>query len=209
MGARPFSLEAPRKPSRRMEKSGILPPMSTIALALHEPAAHRVRDLWAELEARFGLAGVRKVPFPHVTLLGFDGLGHGRVKALLETISQATPPLALRTAGLGLFGDPARILYAPVVKSPGLHDLHQQVLDGLARLGADVYRLYQPEWWVPHVTLAQGDPVTGSYGEAVEYLLREDLRLTFEVRNLTLFDWIGPRYEPCERFPLMGRVAAE
>jgi hypothetical protein len=31
------------------------------------------------------------------------------------------------------------------------------------------------------------------------------LELVFEVRNLTLFDWLGPRYEPCDRFPLMGR----
>jgi 2'-5' RNA ligase len=60
---------------------------------------------------------------------------------------------------------------------------------------------------VPHVTLAQGEPNRGSYGEAVDMLMDMDLRLKFEVRNITLFDWIGPRYEPCDRFPLMGREA--
>ncbi len=152
--------------------------------------------------------GVRKVPFPHVTLMAFDDLTHLDVKELLERISQATAPFTLETTGLGLFNEPANIIYAPVVKVPQLNHLHRVVHEEIKALGGSVPPLYAPGRWIPHITLAQGDASSGSYGQAVDLLLEEDLKLSFEVRNLTLFTWIGPRYEPCDRFPLMGRAAA-
>ncbi|BDU73080.1 2'-5' RNA ligase family protein [Mesoterricola silvestris] len=182
--------------------------MSTIALVLHDPAASRVREVWSLLETEFGLAGVHKVPFPHLTLMAFEGLTHYEVKSLLERVSQSLPPFMLETSGIGLFGAPARILFAPVVKTPVLSELHQGVCAEVAKLGGRIPPLYVPERWVPHITLAQGDPVRGTYGQAVDLVLQQNLHLAFEVRNLTLFDWIGPRYEPCDRFPLTGRLAA-
>jgi 2'-5' RNA ligase len=181
--------------------------MSTISLVLNDPAATRVREIWAGLEEHFGLTGVRKVPFPHLTLLGFEGLSHSEVKDLLERVSQGTAPFALETNGLALFADPAPILFAPVVRTPVLHRLHNALYRNLKDLGGQVPNLFEPDHWVPHITLAQGEGSKGSYGQAVDYLLARDLHIVFEVRNLTLFDWIGPRYEPCDRFPLMGRAA--
>ncbi len=178
--------------------------MSTIALALHEPAAGRVRDIWAHLGAQFGLAGIRRVPFPHLTLLGFEGLDHDRAKEVLERFSQETAPFALEAHGLGLFHGPSPILYAPVVKTPTLEALHRSLAAAFQALGAQTYPLYEPDRWIPHITLAQGAPARGTYGEAVDLLLGMDLHIPFEVRNLTLFQWIGPRYEPADRFPLMG-----
>jgi 2'-5' RNA ligase len=183
--------------------------MSTISLVLNDPAASQIRAMWDQLEGRFGLKGVRKVPFPHLTLLGFDGLTHHDVKDLLERLSQGTAPFTLETNGLALFADPSRILFSPVVRTPVLHRLQHVLYRNLRDLGGQVPRLYEPEHWVPHITLAQGDAGPSTYGEAVAYLLslKADLNIAFEVRNLTLFDWIGPRYEPCDRFPLMGRLA--
>ena len=179
--------------------------MTTIALVLQDPAARRVREVWSQLEIRFGLKGPRKVPFPHITLLGFEGLTHPQVKEVLKKASHTVAPLALETCGLGVFLAPARIIHAPVVVTPPLARLHNLLFEELEWVGAAIAPLYLPEAWCPHLTLAQGDPVRGSYGEAMDCLLQEELRLTFEVRNLTLFDWIGPRYEPCDRFPLMGK----
>jgi 2'-5' RNA ligase len=181
--------------------------MSTIALVLHDPAARRVREIWTLLEDRFGLMGVRTVPFPHLTLTAFEGLSHYQVKDLMERISQAMAPFMLEATGIGLFKEPARILYAPVVQTPHLHKVHHVLYEEIKALGGTIPEIYVPTRWVPHITLAQGEASAGSYGEAVDLLLKEDLHLSFEVRNLTLFDWIGPRYEPCDRFPLMGRAA--
>ena len=178
-----------------------------IALVLQDPAARRVRALWSILEGKFGLSGVRMVPFPHVTLMGFEELDHPPVKDLLERVSQASAPFELEACGLGLFNEPARILYAPVVLTPSLNLMHRVLYEELKELGARIPKYYRPSHWVPHLTLAQGEAAQGSYGGAVDLLLQEPLQMTFEVRNLTLFDWIGPRFEPCDRFPLMSRAA--
>ncbi len=57
---------------------------------------------------------------------------------------------------------------------------------------------------MPHLSLAQGDLARGQLAAVVEVLAALDLELEFEVRNLTIYDWVGPRYEPRERFPLLG-----
>lgn len=181
--------------------------MPTLAMLLHEPAAGAVRRWWDRLEAALGIRGVRRVPFPHVTLFGFEGVAHPVVQDLLEARCEELPPLQLHAAGLGLFMKPQPVLYMPVIRAPGLETLHRTLWEGLADLQAHLFPLYGPERWMPHLTLAQFDLRPENLLEAVAALADEDLSLAFEVRNLTLFDWIGPRYEPRERYPLRGRPA--
>lgn len=181
--------------------------MATLSLVLNDPAARQVREVWADLETRFGLTGVRAVPFPHLTLMGFEGLAHAQIKNLMERISQSTAPFLATTSGIGLFDEPARVIYAPVIRTPSLHNFHRVLHEEIRDLGGVIPDHFSTHGWVPHITLAQGDAPPAVYGRAVERLLDQKFSLTFEVRNLTLFMWIGPRYEPCDRFPFLGRAA--
>lgn len=180
--------------------------MSTLAMLLHEPAASVVRGWWDRLEAEVGLRGVRRVPFPHVTLFGFDGVPHPAVQDLLDDLCYRLPPLRLKAVGVGLFLQPTSVIYAPVIRSPELSSLHRELWDALGRLGADCFKLYAPAQWIPHVTLAQSDLTPERSLQAMHLLSDLDLHLEFEVRNLTIFDWIGPLYEPRERYPLRGQA---
>lgn len=179
--------------------------MSTLALLLHEPAARKVRTWWDLLEAKLGIRGVRKVPFPHVTLLGCEGIDHPRIQEVLDDLCFRTPSLELRSIGLGFFIRPMPVIYAPIIRSQALSCLHRELWDAMEGLGGNLFRLYSPEQWIPHMTLAQFDLTRENQIEALKLLLEEDLELVFEVRNLTLFDWIGPRYEPRERYQLRGQ----
>ena len=178
--------------------------MSILALQLHEPAAGRVRQWWDVLEKEVGISGVRRVPFPHVTLFGFEGLGYPEIQAALEDCSDRTAPLSLQSLGLGMFLSPLPVIYSPVIRSTELTDLHRILWETIGRLGGRMFGLYAPDRWIPHVTLAQFDLTRGNYVRAMQVLAELDLHLPFEVRNLTLFNWIGPRYEPQERYPLLG-----
>ncbi|HNX32758.1 MAG TPA: 2'-5' RNA ligase family protein [Holophaga sp.] len=178
--------------------------VSILALQLHEPAAGRVRQWWDVLEAKVGISGVRRVPFPHVTLFGFDGLDYPQVRKCLEDFSVDTPPLDLRSVGLGVFLKPMPVIYSPVIRSPRITDLQRELWERIARLGGQMYGLYSTERWIPHITLAQFDLTLANQEPALRALMELDLELRFEVRNLTLFNWIGPRYEPQERYPLLG-----
>lgn len=180
--------------------------MSTLALTLHEPTARRVRDVWDLLEATLGLRGVRKVPFPHVTLFGCDGIAHADLEPMVEELTAVTPPMLLRTVGLGLFLRPQPVFHAPIIRTPQLADLHHRLWTRAGTLGGHLYGLYAPDRWVPHLTLAQGDLEPRNLQQVFQALVALDLELTFEVRNLTIYDWVGPRYEPRERYPLLGHA---
>jgi 2'-5' RNA ligase len=179
--------------------------MSTIALTLHEPTARRVRDVWDVLEAGVGVKGIRKVPFPHMTLFGCEGIAHSALEPMVEEVTAKTPPLQLRTVGLGLFLRPQPVFYAPIIRSPQLADLHQRLWNEAGTLGGRLFGLYAPNRWVPHMTLAQGDLQPDDLARVFSALVSLDLELEFEVRNITIYDWIGPRYEPRDRYPLLGQ----
>lgn len=178
--------------------------VSILALQLHEPAAGKVRGWWDLLEREVGISGVRRVPFPHLTLFGFDGIEYPRIQRTLEDFSGSTSPLTLHSVGLGMFLKPMPVIYTPVIRSLELSELHRSLWEIVAALGGNMYGLYAPERWIPHMTLAQFDLTRDNHVPALEALMELDLQLEFEVRNLTLFNWIGPRYEPQERYPLLG-----
>ena len=178
--------------------------VSILALQLQEPAASKVRGWWSLLEEELGLSGVRRVPFPHLTLFGFDGVEYPAIQKTLEDFSASTAPLTLNAIDLGIFLKPMPVLYTPVIRSPELTILHRRLWDIVSAMGGRMYGLYAPERWIPHMTLAQFDLTRDNQLPALKLLMDLDIQLEFEVRNLTLFTWIGPRYEPQERYPLLG-----
>jgi len=178
--------------------------VSILALQLHEPAAGKVRQWWDVLEQAVGISGVRRVPFPHLTLFGFEGLEYPRLQRILEDFSGGMKPLTLRCVGLGMFLKPVPVIYSPVIRDPELTFQHRNLWNTVSSLGGTMYGLYAPELWIPHLTLAQFDLTRDNHLQALQVLMELDLQLEFEVRNLTLFNWIGPRYEPQERYPLLG-----
>lgn len=180
--------------------------MPVLATSLDEPVASQVRELWARLEAKVGLKGVRKVPFPHLTWLGCELLDTPKLVEALGEFAQHTAPIAVRSASLGLFLKPAPVLHLAVVRSPALNACHRKLWELTEGCAAEMHGLYRPELWVPHITLAQGDLTSVQVPQAMTHLLELDFPLELNLRNLTLFHWIGPRFEPIERFPLTGRA---
>lgn len=179
-------------------------PMSTLALLIPEPAAGQVRAWWNQLESALGLRGVRRVPFPHLTLFGFEGIDHPRVQRVLECFTEKQGPVPVRGIGLGLFLKPAPVVYLPVIRTPELDALHRALWEELGQLGGHRFRLYGPDHWIPHLTLAQFDLDPPQALAAVDLMRDLDPDLECLSQHLTLFDWIGPLYEPRERYRLLG-----
>lgn len=182
-------------------------PMSTLALQIPEPAAAKVRGWWNTLEAALGLRGVKRVPFPHLTLFGFEGIDHPRVQRILESACEVHGPVEVRGVGLGLFLTPAPVVYLPVIRTPQLDALHRALWEALGHLGGHRFRLYGPDHWIPHMTLAQFDLGPQQALDAIGLLREQEPDLACACSHLTLFDWIGPLYEPRERYRLQGLQA--
>ncbi len=179
--------------------------MPVLATSLDEPSATRVRKVWERLEVELGLRGVRKVPFPHLTWLGCDVMDTPRLIEVLADFSGEVGPLPARSASLGLFLHPAPVLHLAVVRCPALDQVHQRLWELVGTCASEMHGLYRPDLWVPHITLAQWDLRPDQVAAALGLCMDLDFPLEFTLRNLTLFHWIGPRFEPIERFPLRGR----
>lgn len=181
--------------------------MPVLATSLDEPAASYVRGLWDRLDKGLGLKGVRKVPFPHLTWLGCERLDTPRLVEVLGSPWLGKGPVSARSASLGLFLQPAPVLHLAVVRNPVVDAMHRQLWELVEPCAAGMHALYRPDLWVPHITLAQGDLRPELIPAAMALLSDIDIPLEFTFKNLTLFQWIGPRFEPIERFPLMGTGA--
>lgn len=179
--------------------------MPVLATSLDEPVASKVRAVWERLARELGVAGVQRVPFPHLTWLGCEMMDTPKLVHRLEEISGVLAPIPCRSASLGLFLKPAPVLHLAVVRTPEVDFVHGRLWELTEGCATEMHGLYRPDLWVPHVTLAQGDLRPDLVPRALELLLDLDFPFEFTLRNLTLFHWIGPRFEPIERFPLRGR----
>lgn len=178
--------------------------MPVLATTLDEPLASYIRGLWDRLEKGLGIKGVHKVPFPHITWLGCEMLDTPRLVEILGDCCLRKAPIQTRSSSLGLFFKPSPVLHLAVVRSPEVDAFHRRLWEMVEPCAAEMHALYRPDLWVPHITLAQGDLRPELVPEAMALLSDIDIPLEFTFKNLTLFQWIGPRFEPIERFPLMG-----
>ena len=146
----------------------------------------RVRELWAELETRFGLRGIYSAPFPHLSYHGARNFDDEKVEVLLAQTAAGLEPLTVRTAGLGLFTGEKPVLYLPVVKTPALMTLHSKLLDALSPLATGENPHYLPERWTPHITLAYGDLTHARVGSVLQRLSERSFDWELTLDNLAL-----------------------
>lgn len=129
------------------------------ALAALLDARHteKVHQCWSVLEGKCGLKTLDVPPYPHVS---FHGASEYQLDALdrqLRDMCREIDPFKIHTVGLGVFTGKIPVVYIPVVASRTLIELHHLLWEKTSHFGKQVNRLYQPEAWVPHITLLHDD----------------------------------------------------
>jgi hypothetical protein len=130
--------------------------MEGILSLLDSSHSQQVKDLWAELEQRFGLTGVLEFPYPHVSFQISEGYALETIEERLSDTVSRFKPIQVQTAGLGLFVAPAPVLYIPVVRATALDRIHRLLWKAFPPLSGDG-GYYSPNQWMPHISLAVGD----------------------------------------------------
>jgi 2'-5' RNA ligase len=146
-----------------------------------------VEDVWAELSRKFGVHGIYSTPFPHFTYQVSEEYDVRAVETALRGVADSTKPFRVRAGGLGVFCGARPVLHVPLVRSPELVALHEEVWRAVGRPpSGEVARYYESEMWIPHVTLAQGDIDGDRLGEVVRALAARNFHWEMEVNNLSL-----------------------
>jgi len=157
--------------------------MEGILSLLDSKYSQQVREIWADLEKRFGLRGVQEFPYPHVSFQISEGYPPETIQERMHDTVVRFKPIRVRTAGLGLFVNPAPVLYIPVVRATALDRIHRLLWKAFPPLTGDG-GYYSPNQWIPHITLAVGDLQTEMLPHVIGQLSARDFHWEITLDNL-------------------------
>ncbi|MDX5442457.1 MAG: 2'-5' RNA ligase family protein [Hymenobacteraceae bacterium] len=153
-----------------------------------------VNDLIYELEREFNLSAVQTTPYPHLTYLTTNVEKFSDLKDYLDDLSAKTTPFSVRTTGLGIFTGDNPIIYIPILRSPVLNQFHAKLYKEISAFSNEMGFYYNPDFWMPHITLALGDTNPLIMGSVLNYLnqYKFDWKITFD--NLAILKKSGDKF---------------
>lgn len=141
--------------------------MYAIASLLDTTGEQVVLDLWKQFSLRCLLPDGATSLLPHFTWVSAESYPLEPVERILEEIAGDSVLFRARSAGLGVFTGAAPVVYVPLVKDKKLLDLHQEVWERLLPYAESPNIYYDPDRWMPHITLALHDVESDRLGCAV------------------------------------------
>lgn len=160
--------------------------MYVVASLLNPAATRHTQELWLWLEEHCGLAGIKLTPLPHFSWLTAEEYNLAKMEDVLQKIASNTTPFLLTTSGLGIFTGTKPVLYTPLVKTRQLMELHETIRREGEPLAVNLNRYYEPETWIPHITLAYRDVNPDNLACAIQDLAFRPLILDVLVDHLAL-----------------------
>jgi 2'-5' RNA ligase len=165
--------------------------MIAIASLLDSKASERVSELTENLEKKFGLTGVKITPYPHLTVLTAEIPDMEELKEYLELTCLETRKITVRTTGLGVFPGPSPVIFVPVLRTPPLNDLHSRLHRDVAEMSTEMGVYYNPNLWLPHISLALGDTTPELLGPVLTFLGDYNFNWEITLDNLTIMQKCG------------------
>ena len=135
-----------------------------------------------------------------LSLAVYDDLAIEDVAASAESIAANFSPLDVWVHGIGTFQGEHLVLYAAVLLTPELLELHGELHYELRRVGPSRPN-YTPGRWVPHITLATVSTTTKAVS-AYRELVATPLTGEYHARELVLVSGPPPTVE--ERYKFRG-----
>ena len=139
-----------------METMGAEP--SSVAGRLSRDVENDIAEAWRAIDAGSQQPIPARYRIPHLSFQLLEDPPSEKTLDQLEQLAIRWTPVPVRLGGLGVFRQPRAVLYITVVRSPRLEALQRDVTLKLVEAGHKPHRLYRPDSWVPHVSIAFGSP---------------------------------------------------
>ncbi len=128
--------------------------MYAVILTFDEQIEGEIKKIWQELEEQgiSDYASQVQERKPHLTLASYDEMANlEEFKKQFTLFYRQVPSLPIQFSSLGSFLQSGILFLSPVV-TQSLFALHQAHYQTFHQWSAQ--KLYSPEYWIPHVTLA-------------------------------------------------------
>lgn len=158
--------------------------MQALVTLLPPPYYETVMEIWSILEEYFACESDYVKPEPHFTWQYADSYNKASL-SVLESLSAKITPFEIETDIVSSFSGDNEVFFVRIVPSISLKDTHRRFWNALHPYAQSPSLLYQPESWVPHITLSHGD--TANHPTAFnEFLNTIDVQWKFRVDKLTM-----------------------
>jgi 2'-5' RNA ligase len=167
---------------------------SGVASLLDEQHSEAVQAIWDELDREAGVPRPQPA-FPHFSYHVAESYEEGPLEVAIRGLAQNSKPFRVWTSGLGVFTTPVPVLYVAVVRSLELSRYQRWVwweVSPTARNGLDHY---QPERWVPHITLAQQGLTAENLAQAIKVLAGKEFHWPIDIDTIAYVDGSQDRHE--------------
>lgn len=168
--------------------------MIAVTSLLDHSHSERVTNLTELLEKKFGLTGVKMTPYPHLTLLTAEIPDMEELREYLEQTCLSTDTFTIRTTGLGIFPGDTPVIYIPVLRTPPLNQLHAKLHRDISEMSSEMGIFYNPNMWLPHISLALGDTTRDTLGPVLSFLCSYNFDWEITINNLTILQKCGDFY---------------
>ncbi|MCC9135241.1 2'-5' RNA ligase family protein [Pontibacter silvestris] len=174
--------------------------MIAVTSLLDKIHTERVSELTEQLDKRFGLNGVKITPYPHLTLFTAEVPDEEELKQYLENTCLETRNFNIRTTGLGVFPGPNPVIYIPVLRTQALNQLHATLHRDVSEMSLEMGVYYNPNLWLPHISLALGDTTPEILGPVLAFLCQYNFNWDITLDNLTILQKCGDYFLKEEEF---------
>lgn len=174
--------------------------MQGIVTLLPERLSLKVRNIWKELEEKFGITGIKICPKPHFSWQIAGDYDFEKLEKVLQELSEEANPFSVETSGLGIFTGDNPVLFLNIIKTSELINFHSVLWEKTVDKATDINEYYSPEKWTPHISLAFDDLNDDNLGLIIQELAFRDFNWDFQVDNLSVI---------CEIFNKIGDMKYE
>ena len=149
-----------------------------------------VRSLSGDLEKTLGTRLYSMMADPHLSYQGATKYNFAKLEDQLRRFAKRTRRFRVHAGGMGIFTGFTPTLYIPVVRTPELSRFQLSLWKSISSTGSGLNPYYEPEAWVPHITLAQGISER-TLTRVVLSLARKEIELDIKIDNLAVIEFDG------------------
>ena len=144
-----------------------------------------IENLWTEMRQRFGVGDPEIEAMPHFSYHVAENYDEA-VVGVLQEVAGEERPFIITASAIGIFPAPNPIIYAPVVRTPELTRLHNQLYTHLEPIAQDSNLHYSPHAWIPHITLSHNNITLEKLGPISQWLHQQAINWTITIDNFHL-----------------------
>lgn len=147
------------------------------------------KRMWRFFDREYNSKAIQNFAHPHLSFQGGICEDIKMIDANLKKLSAQIKPFLIRIEGINSFKEPDRAIFIKVVRTKTLQRVHEKIDALLRKYCSQTFKLYSPQNWHPHVTLACEDLTQRNFQKAKKDLENYHPRYKLKVHNICLVKW--------------------